>query len=947
MKRIFAFLFAAACCLLTLAATAQTPTRFFDPTVGVTRSVLPNGMTVLVKERRDSPAVVSFLAYRVGIRNEQLGLTGLSHYLEHMLFKGTRRLKKGEIDLITLKNGGENNAYTTADFTAYWFKFASDRWEAALEIEADRMRNCTFLQEEFDPEKQVVIEELQGGLDGPWEALEQAVWAAAFTQHPYHAPIIGWFQDVKRATRDDMKAYYDRWYHPRNATLVIVGDVRAPDVLAKVKKLFGKIPAGPEAQPQRVVEPPQRGERRVVVKKETQLERLMMAFHTPQIAHPDSYALEIVSTLLGTGKTSRLWQRLMERDKSVTTFGCHFDERYDPSLFSFWAELKAAQQLADVEAAIADEIQQLAARSVTPAELARAKKLIEASFIMGQEDAMSQANLLGTAEMLVAHPDIPEGERGYRYLQKYLERIHAVTAEDVHRVVKKYLRADNRTVGWLVKDAEREGEERMAERENGRAGEGVARPSSPTESRFEDVCCSGASVKRRCVDSKIKSALHRSAATSFRSSANPKSKIENPKLRVERFVLPNGLTVLLSENRATPVVSIAASVNAGARFEPDDKAGLAALVGELLQEGTQRRTSQQIAEAIESVGGELSSSGGYARSGVNARVLSKDFDLALELVLDLLMRANFPEDRVKDLVARRLDEIKSRADSPVTVASDAFNEIVFAGHPARRPVVGYEKTVGAITRDDIVTFYRRHFLPTNTVLAVVGDFDPKTVRAKIEKAFGGWTQENIHEAIYVPEISRQTKPQEKVIELDREQTNIFVGHLGIKRDNPDFYALQVLETILGNTPGFTSRIPRILRDEQGLAYSAYCSMVGSAGVDAGRFIAFIGCSPENSQKALDGLRREIARIVEKPVTAQELADAKAYLTGSFLLGLETNAQIAGFLLNAEIYKLGFDYPEKYRKQIESVTIADVARVAKKYIAPDALTTVIVGPKLKK
>jgi zinc protease len=936
MKQVITSLAAVAFCLFALAVNAQTQTHLndFDPTVGVTRSVLPNGMTVLIKERRNSPAVVTFLAYRVGIRNEQLGLTGLSHYLEHMLFKGTRKLKKGEIDLITLKNGGENNAYTTADFTAYWFKFASDRWEQALEIEADRMRNCTFLQEEFDPEKQVVIEELQGGLDGPWESLEQAVWAAAFTQHPYHAPIIGWFQDVKRATRDDMKAYYDRWYHPRNATLVIVGDVSAPDVLAKVKKLFSKIPAGPEPTPQRVVEPPQRGERRVIVKKETQLERLMMAFHTPQIAHPDNYALEIVSTLLGTGKTSRLWQRLMERDKSVTEFGCHFDERYDPSLFTFWAELKEEQKLADVEAAIADEIQKLAAQPVTPAELARAKKLIEASFIMGQEDAMSQANLLGTVEMLVAHPEVPEHERGYRYLQKYLERLHAVTAEDVQRVVKKYLHPDNRTVGRLVKeDGEKNGG--MGERENG-----VENGSQATDARAGQA--SSLSPKKheqaRCL-----SYHHRQRPSSF--ADNPKSKIENPKLPVERFVLPNGLTVLLLENRATPVVSVAASVNAGARFEPEDKAGLAALVGELLEEGTSRRTAQEIAEAIESVGGALSSSGGYARSSVTARVLSKDFDLALDLVSDLLMRANFPEDRVKDLVARRLDEIKARADSPTTVASDAFNEIVFAGHPARRPVVGYEKTVAAITREDIVAFYRKLFRPENTAIAVVGDFDIRAAKEKLEKAFTEWQRvEKLFAIPVIPEIARQTKPQEKVIELDKEQVNIFVGHLGIKRDNPDFYALQVFETILGNTPGFTSRIPRILRDEQGLAYSAYCSMVGSAGVDAGRFIAFIGCSPDNAQKALDGLRAEIRRIVEKPVTAQELADAKAYLTGSFILGFETNAQLAGFLLNAEIFGLGFDYPDKYRKQIESVTIADVTRVAKKYIAPDALTTVIVGPK---
>jgi zinc protease len=645
----------------------------------------------------------------------------------------------------------------------------------------------------------------------------------------------------------------------------------------------------------------------------------MLAFHAPPVAHPDSYALEIASTLLGSGKTSRLWQRLMEQDKSVTDFGCRFDERYDPSLFSFWAELKEDQQLADVERAITDEIGKLAAQPVSADELSRARQLITAQFVMAQEDLMSQASLLGTVEMLVARPELPESERGYHYLKNYLARIHAVTAADVQRVVKQYLHSDNCTVGWLVK---KQGQEngKMPHGANGAAGGSKAADADAQTSR-----------RKPALKSKIED-----RGRTTRSSWQ---------WRVERLVLPNGLVVLLSENRATPVVSFLASVGAGSRFDPEDKAGLASIVGDLLEEGTERRTSAQIAEAIESVGGALSSSGGYSRSTVTARVLSQDFDLALELVSDLLLRASFPEDRVKSFIARRLDEIKSRADSPTTLASDAFNEIVFAGHPAHRPVVGYEATVAKLTRDDIVAFYRRHFLPDNTVLAVVGDFDAPTARDKIEKAFGSWQrQDRLPPAPVVPEICRQTQPLEKVIELDKEQVNIFVGHLGVKRNDPDFYALQVLETILGNTPGFTSRIPRILRDEQGLAYSAYCSMVGSAGVDAGRFIAYAGCSADNAQKALEGLRREIRRIVEQPVSAQELADAKAYLTGSFVLGLETNAQMAALLVNAEIFNLGFDYPQQYRRRIESVTVADVWRVAKKHIAPQALTTVIVGPK---
>src|SRR5215813_3610665 len=228
-------------------------------TKNVQRHVLQNGLTLITKEMHDKPVVATMMWYRVGSRNEELGQTGKSHFLEHMLFKGTDKYAKGEIDLITLKNGGANNAFTWLDFTAYYFTFASDRWQAALEIEASRMRNTSFAEHEFAAEKKVVEEELRIGLDGPWEALENEVWATAFRQHPYHWPTVGWIEDLERATAADMKAYYDKWYHPRNATLVVVGDLDTEQTIARISNLFGHIAAGPEISPLGTVEPPQKG----------------------------------------------------------------------------------------------------------------------------------------------------------------------------------------------------------------------------------------------------------------------------------------------------------------------------------------------------------------------------------------------------------------------------------------------------------------------------------------------------------------------------------------------------------------------------------------------------------------------------------------------------------------------------------------------------------------
>lgn len=419
--------------------------------------------------------------------------------------------------------------------------------------------------------------------------------------------------------------------------------------------------------------------------------------------------------------------------------------------------------------------------------------------------------------------------------------------------------------------------------------------------------------------------------------------VTRPKLDVERVELANGLVVLLSENHATPSVAIKAVVAAGSRYEADDKAGLASFVGEMIDEGTTTRSAQQIAETIEAAGGKLGTYGDYQESGVVAMFLSQDLRLGLEITADLLINAAFPEDKVQQQRDRRLAQLKSRLDMPRTQASDAFNEIVFQGTPQHHPAVGYEATVKNLTRDDLVEFHRRFYAPNNTVLSIVGDIGKAATLAQVEEAFRAWPKAEGLTIPDVPKAVRQREAVEKFLPAPKEQINIFIGHVGIERRNPDYYALLVLDTILGSSPGFTSRIPRILRDEMGLAYTTYSNITSSAGVDPGRFIAYIGTSPDNLALALAGLRNEIARIVNEPVTNEEVEMARDYLTGSFVFHFQKNLQIADFLADAETYALGYDYLERYPELIRAVTVEEVSRVARTYLDPEHLTTVVVGP----
>lgn len=416
-----------------------------------------------------------------------------------------------------------------------------------------------------------------------------------------------------------------------------------------------------------------------------------------------------------------------------------------------------------------------------------------------------------------------------------------------------------------------------------------------------------------------------------------------PTLDVERMELPNGLVLLLSENHWIPSVSINAIVAAGSRFEADDQAGLASLTGALLDAGTTSRTSQQIAETIESAGGQLGTFGDYQSSGAVVRLLSKDTALGLDVASDLLMNATFPEAKVREHADRRGAQIKARLDVPRTQASDVFNEIVFQGSPQHRPPIGYEETVKRLTRGDVEQFYRRFYVPQNMMLSIAGDIDKNEVKGIVDATFGRLprVQEFVAPQVRLPH--RQTRPIERFVAAPKEQVNVIIGHLGIERRNPDYYALLLMDTILGSSPGFTSRIPRILRDEQGLAYTTFSNITSSAGLDPGRFIAYIGTAPENLDRAVSGLRREIERIVEEGVTAEELETAKLYLTGSFVFHFQRNSQIADFLLEAELYGLGFDYLQRYPELIRATSIEDVSRVTRKYIDPQNLTTVVVGP----
>ncbi len=406
----------------------------------------------------------------------------------------------------------------------------------------------------------------------------------------------------------------------------------------------------------------------------------------------------------------------------------------------------------------------------------------------------------------------------------------------------------------------------------------------------------------------------------------------------DREVLPNGLILLHSEQKALPIVRVVLAVRAGSVTEPPEKAGLANLTADMLNEGTAKRSSREISDQIEFVGGELATSGGEDYITVTLSVLKKDVELGFDLLSDIVLNPAFRDDEIKRRKTIIKSSIRQQKEEPGVVASKAFRKAVFGDHPYGRPVEGTEESLDVITRDDIVGFHREYYAPNNSILSVVGDITKKELQSLLDKYFKGWARKGIAER---PLPKPQPAAAPRVIKIDKDltQTNIILGNLGINRGNPDYYAVTVMNYILGGG-GFASRLMDDIRDNKGLSYDVHSFF--SANKYGGSFQAGLQTKNRTAGVAVEEILKEMERIRTEPVTDKELSDAKSYLTGSFPLRIDSTKKMANFLIPVEFYELGLDYIDRYKRLIESVTKEDVLRVAKKYLDTKGYVLVMVG-----
>ncbi len=899
------------------AAYGKIVSQSFDKAQNVTETHLANGLTILSKESHAAPVVYFSVWYKVGSRNEISGQTGLSHILEHMMFKGTNDLPPGAIDHLFLTNGGEINASTAEDRTEYHELIAADRLELAARIEADRMENSAFNPTELSHEMTVVRSELEGDNNSPgYDLYTNTFLPQAFESHPYHWPVIGWRTDVEAVAsrRDVIYAYYKNHYMPNNAVVVMVGDFDTKKAVGLVQKYFGVYPAGHLEQHHITPEPPQRGERRTVLQRPGTTGEVAIGYHVPETGQPDHYVLDVMSQILTGGRSARLYQDLVEKGIAQSASAGNADQR-DPYLMTFDGTPSAGVTNAAVETGLEAEITRLQTTPVTQDELSRAIKQTEAGFIYQNDSVSEQADQIGTYAAI----DLPH------YRDNYLDQIRKVTPADIQRVAKQYLIADNRTVAYFDPQP---------------LPPGQTPPPPPVTDNF--------GAAQPVTDPKQK-ALLTALDKKFNSAITPTKLPAAPK--PTRVVLPNGMTLIVQENHANKTVAMDGYVRAGSMYDPEGKYGTAVMTAAMLDRGTTTKSALDLALALESVGANVGIGASTEQTGISGASLSQDFGLTLSTLADELRQPSFPPDQLERLRAQVLSGIEdARQDTGGTGGAGAQAEIAFSqalypkGHPFWTPTLDQSAAaIKFLTREDLLGFYRTYYRPDTTVLVVVGDVNTPDVVRQVTDTFGGWVKPAGPEpSLEIADVGTPDKaPAPIVIPLaDSPQTSILFGYNGgLTQNSPDYYAAQIMNYTLGGDT-FGSRLGKTIRDQNGLAYSVSSGFSASHG--SGPFQVFIGANPKNATRAITLMRQIITQEQKYGVTPDEVRQAKLYITGSYPLRLETNAGVAGVLALAEDYGLGLDFPERRNAIYNAVTVDQVNAAAKKYLRPSAGVLVIAG-----
>ncbi|MBS1992813.1 MAG: insulinase family protein [Cyanobacteria bacterium SZAS LIN-3] len=905
---------------------------------------LDNGLRVLISENHSAPVATLLVVYRVGSRNEGVGFTGSTHFLEHMLFKGTEEHNNdkgnGMDDLLT-QIGAHWNATTWFDRTSYYEVVPNDFLELCIELEADRMRNLRLRQEDRDSEMSVVRNELERGENHPEEALEKELYAIAFREHPYHHPTIGWRSDVEGVPMDRLRQFYDTFYWPDNATVIALGDFATADALSMINHHFGKIPRAPQPIPTvYTTEPPQEGERRFEVNRAGDMPRVWIGYHVPEATHADNHAIAAMRQLLGSTyeRSSRLYKRLIDTSLANEVFARHDDLR-DPGLFIVGATINPGVDLQRVEKELLEEIERLSLEAASDAELKRIKSSNAKGTILSKADPSSLAFMLGEAE----------SKADWKWLMEYDDKFDAVSKEDIMRVAGTYFSKRNRTVGYFLPkddgdvcsdddemdfdpdsqdfDDEIVNEEMEAPAPAGKSGDGMEPLYSPAE---------------------IKSFLELKPIPVTVTFKNKATSTYVSKVRKE--MLPNGMTILLMQNPGTESVALSLNMKAGRYFSYQMPGSPAELVGDLLPTGSRHYDKTKIAEMLEEMGcpGGLEFFVDNYRIGVGAQLVVSDLPEYLDLLNDVVRNPLLADD---ELAKIKVEWASRFLESKMNTRSMAWNKLRQALYPVGHPFYdkGFDeqaKELEGITSETLHAVHKKHFSPANTIITLVGDIDLEQSLKLIADRFGDWKGEKAP-LIEIADVGLPAAASRLDVFLpEKASVDIVMAHpCQLKRSAEDFYAARIGNAALGQDT-ITSRLGQVVRDKAGLTYGIYSSFSDTA-FGGAPWTVSLSSNPKNVDRALQLIDVTLSDYLSKGISKEDLAKESGRALGSFKVGLASSMGIARVLTEFEFLGLGAEELDRIQERYMTLTKEKVDQAMKLYFHPEKSITVVSGTLVKR
>lgn len=865
------------------------------------RTVLDNGLTVVLQENHASNVAALQLWVNVGSADEGPDEAGLAHLHEHMLFKGTSRRGPGEIAQSVESSGGEINAWTSFDQTVYHLVVPGDSFAEGLDVLADAVTASVFDPTELEREIEVVVEEIRRSEDTPARRLSRNLFAGAYTIHPYRLPVIGTEQSVRSFTRDKILSFYRRHYTPANMTFVAVGAFDEKDVLSQVQNAFRGVEPREAPRRRRPSEPPQRAIRAGLVHGPVKEAYLSVGWHIGNVKSEDVAAIDLLALLLGQGNSSRLVQEVKRSRGLVNDIHASAYTPLDPGLLIVSASLPA-QTMPEALRELLVQAYRFRNAEVSPEELERAKRMLESDAIYQRETVQGQARKLGFFETMAGHVDEEE---------RYWERVAQATATDIRDAAVRYLRTETMTLSAIASEEDAEKLEldgkRLAEVAKATDGELEQEPKTRSEYRPYTRMTHAASV---------------GGASS-----------------IHRHELSDGTRLVVMEDHSVPLISMRAAWSGGLRMESPETNGIHQLLARSLTRGTRRRSAIDVAREIDELAGGLHGSTGRNSFGLQGEFLAADADRAFDLFFDVLLDPTFPHDEIARERELQLEEIRSRDDSPASTAFQLFSSTLYDTHPYRMDPLGTAETVSAATPDALTNWLATHYALDGLTLVVVGDITGERARELVERHL---ENTRMPRSLRLPKVlpeSPLTGPREVVRNLDRKQAHLVVGFRGLTVDSADRYPLEVLSAVLSGQGG---RLFMELRDKRSLAYSV--SSVLGLGLDPGYFGVYIGTSPEKVPEAKDGIRSELMRVRDEPITDEELDRARKHLAGTHDISLQRLGSRAAVMALDETYGLGAESHKDYGRKIRAVTAKDVQRVCRELIDFDRSVTALVTPE---